>query len=293
MKKHNLQNKYNEEKKQYRCSAYSIVFTIVQHFVLVGASFIASLPLISCVLTSLKTNQDLVEDDFFALPSQGININNYTQVLNSGFFKALLLTFFIVICSVLISSLLNAMVAYVLCRFEFRYKKHVFFLILFASFIPSLLMHIYIFQMMASIRLVNTILGYVIIISNIDILSIYIFSAYFSSISLNLDEAAILDGCSYPKVFLKIHLPNIKQAFLTVAIIKAIYVYNEYYLANLYLLDKSKYQTVTTLLYSFSSPFGTQYNVICAGVILAALPTIVLFIIFQKRIYNGLSITKK
>ena len=181
--------------------------------------------------------------------------------------------------------------SYAMCRLQFKGKKIIYALIIVSSFIPNMTMQIYIFRIMVNLNLVNTLTGYIMIISSIDIISIIIFNQYFSSFPESIDEAAYLDGCSSVKIFFKIHIPLLKQAFLTVAIIRGIYVYNEYYIANIYLLDKSKYQTVTTLLNMFKTPYGygTQYNVICAGVILVSLPTIIIFIIFQKRIYNGLS----
>ena len=270
-----------------------LFFSIIQHVILLLVAFIATIPIVSCVLTSFKTQDSIYNNSFFSFSKEMFTLENYKTIFNSGYFKALLLTLLIVLISVFISTLLNAMTAYVLCRFEFKTKRFVYMLILFASFIPSLTMQVYIFKMMATLNLVNNLFGYVFMVSGIDIVSITIFSRYFNSIPHSIEETALIEGCSYQKIFFKIHLPLLKQAFLTAAIIRTIYIYNEYYLANLYLLDKSKYSTVTTLLYSFSAPFGTQYNIICAGVILAAIPTILVFLIFQKKIYNGLMSTTK
>lgn len=264
------------------------ILELIQHALLITVSFIAALPILSCILASFKTQEELANNNFFSFPSSAFYSENYIVIWKSGFGRALIVTMIIVICAVLISCLLNAMTAYVLCRFNFVYKRIIYFVILVSSFIPTITMQIYVFQMMADFRLVNTLLGYTLLVCGIDIVSIFIFNRYFSTIPNSIDEAAILDGCSYTGVFFTIHLPLLRQAFLTAAILKTIFIYNEYYIANLYLLDKTKYLTVTTLLYSFSAPFGTQYNIISAGVIMAALPTVILFVIFQKRIYNGL-----
>lgn len=266
-------------------------FSLFQYLVLILVSFIAAVPLYSCFLTSLKTNSELVSKPFLSKPDDLLYLENYSIIIESGYFKALLTTATIIVISVCISALLNCMVSYALCRLSFKGKKIIYGLIIMASFIPSVTMQIYLFQIMVKLNLVNTLIGYIMIISNIDIISIVIFNQYFSSISSSIDEAAYIDGCSSIGIFFRIHLPLLKQAFLTVAIIKGIFVYNEYYIANIYLLDKSKYQSVTTLLNMFKTPYGygTQYNIICAGVMLVALPTVIVFLIFQKRIYNGLS----
>lgn len=271
------------------------VFTIFQYVVLVLVSIIAAVPLYSCLITSLKTNSELSTKPFLSPPNNLLLFDNYGIIINSGYFKALLTTAVIILISVTLSALLNSMISYALCRLRFKGKKFVYCLIVAASFIPTVTLQIYVFRIMVGLNLVNSLFGYVMIISNIDIISIVIFNQYFSTISPNLDEAAYLDGCSSIGVFFRIHLPLLKQAFITVAIIRGIFVYNEYYIANIYLLDSSKYQSVNTLLNMFKTPYGygTQYNVICAGVMLVALPTVIVFVVFQKRIYNGLSPQKK
>lgn len=69
---------------------------------------------------------------------------------------------------------------------------------------------------------------------------------------------------------------------------KGVGVYNEYYMANLYLMDK-KLHTIATSLYTFVGPMGSQYNLICAGVIISLLPALIVFILCQKQIYSGIA----
>lgn len=83
--------------------------------------------------------------------------------------------------------------------------------------------------------------------------------------------------------------PLLKPAIVTCAIIKGVSTYNEYYMANLYLQDKSLYQVVSTSLYTFTGPMGSQYNYICAGVLITMIPIVVIFILCQKYIYIGLT----
>ena len=71
-------------------------------------------------------------------------------------------------------------------------------------------------------------------------------------------------------------------------ILKGVGVYNEYYSAQLYLQDK-KLQTVAMSLYTFTGPLGSKYNLICAGVLISLLPALIIFILFQKQIYSGLT----
>ena len=100
--------------------------------------------------------------------------------------------------------------------------------------------------------------GYIILMMGTDVITIYIFLQFFENLSPTLDESAILDGCTYFGVFFKILLPLLKPAIVTSAILKGVSTYNEYYMANLYLQDKTKYQVVATSLYVFSGPMATS-----------------------------------
>lgn len=129
---------------------------------------------------------------------------------------------------------------------------------------------------------------YIIAILGTDIISIYIFIQCFENLPVSLDESATMDGCTYFGVFFKILLPLLKPAVVTCMILKGVNTYNEYYMANLYLQDKSRLVTVSTSLYTFTGPYGSQYNYICAGVIITIIPALIIFILCQKHIYSGL-----
>ena len=184
---------------------------------------------------------------------------------------------------------MGAMIAYVLNRFSFRGKKIIIMSFLFASLVPVIALQVSVYKLMLSFQLINTIIGYIIVLLGTDIFAIVIFLKYYENIPKNLDENAVLDGCSYFQVFFKVHLKVLKPAFLTVAMIKGIFIYNEYYLANLYLQNKNLYPTITTALYSFTGPFGNQYNIICAGIIITLIPILIIFSLLHKQLYKGMS----
>jgi multiple sugar transport system permease protein len=142
---------------------------------------------------------------------------------------------------------------------------------------------------MYTLRLVNTMPGYIILMLGTDVISIYIFLQFFESLPRSLDESAIIDGCTYFGVFFKILFPLLKPAIVTCMILKGVGTYNEYYMANLYLQDKNHLQVVATSLYTFTGPLGNQYNYICAGVIITIIPALIIFITCQKQIYSGLA----
>ena len=112
--------------------------------------------------------------------------------------------------------------------------------------------------------------------------------AFVQFIPNTLDEAAIVDGASFPQIFFKIIIPLLKPAIVTVIIIKGIGFYNEFYTPYLYMKDKSL-QVISTSLYAFQGPYGTQWEVICAACIITMLPTLIIFLLLQKHIYSGLT----
>lgn len=116
-----------------------------------------------------------------------------------------------------------------------------------------------------------------------------LFVGAIMSVDDSLYEAADLDGASYFTIYSKILLPLLKPAIVTSIILKGANTYNEYYCAQLYLQDKTRLCTVVTSLYTFTGPLGSQYNLICAGVIISLLPALIVFIIFQNQIYSGVA----
>lgn len=273
-----------------------IIKNCLEYLILFFTSFISIAPLFSCILVAFKRNSEMSNPTSFP---ESIYFGNFKIALNEGnLLLAFLITMIIIFLVVTISTMLSAGIAYALSRLKFKFKKQIIGLFIFAMFIPTIGIQVSVFKMMATLELVNTILGYVLLLCNTDIFAILIFMRYFESFSSSLDDVAIINGYSPIRIFFKVYVPLLKPAFLTIAIIKGINIFNEFYLANLYLQDKTNLPTITTALYSFIGPFGAQYNIICAGIILSLIPILIIFSIFQKNIYNGFTgsqviITKK
>lgn len=264
--------------------------TVVKYFSLLLATFLALLPLISCLLVSFKTDEEYQLTPVMQLPQNLLNFDNFRRVWVDGDMgRAFATSFLAVIVVVAFSVLVGSMLAYVLNRFRFPGNGLIRNLFLFATLIPGIAMQVTIYQIMSSLGLVNSLIGYMILQCGTDVISIYIFLQFFENLSVSLDESAILDGCTYFGVFFKILFPLLRPAIVTVMILKGIGVYNEYYAANLYLQDKTRFVTVSTALYTFTGPFGNAYNLICAGVILTMIPMLIIFIACQKQIYSGLA----
>ncbi len=265
------------------------------------ATFMALIPVVSCVITAFKPDDEYAATNVMEMPQIFSRFEfslSWVKELFANFIMAwdkadMMLAFrntAIIMIFVLFGSIMTgSMLAYILSRFKFPGNGLVRSLFLFASLLPGIAMQVSLYRIMYDLGFINTLYGYIIMQMGTDVISIYIFIQFFENISPSLDESAIMDGCSYFGVFFKILFPLLKPAIVTVLILKGVSTYNEYYSASLYLQDKTKYTTVATCLYKFTGPLGNQYNLICAGLLITLLPALIIFIFCQKHIYNGLT----
>lgn len=270
--------------------ARKIIWNIFKYFMLISASFVAVLPIVSCVITAFKTPEEYANTNVMTLPDSWLYFDNFIEAWNKANMGTSFINSLIVLVCVLLGSvMIGSMLAYVLNRFKFHGNALIRNLFLFASLLPGIAMQVSVYAIMNSLGFINHLYGYIIVMMGTDIISVTIFIQFFENISPSLDESAIMDGCTYFGVFFKILFPLLKPAIITVMILKGVGTYNEYYMANLYLQDKANLGVVSTALYTFQGPLGSQYNYICAGVIITLLPALIIFICCQKQIYGGLA----
>lgn len=267
-----------------------IIWAIVKYVSLILGAIAAVLPVVVCVITAFKTEEEYASTNVMTLPESWLNFSNFTEAWKQASLGTAFLNSAIILIFVLIGSILTgSMLAYILNRFRFPGNGLIRNMFLFASLLPGIAMQVTVYQIMYSLGLINSLAGYIVLMCGTDVISIYIFIQFFENIPNSLDESAIMDGCTYFGVFFRILLPLLKPAIVTVMILKGVGTYNEYYMANLYLQDKTSLVTVATSLYKFTGPLGNQYNYICAGVIITMIPALFIFIACQKQIYSGLT----
>ncbi len=268
-----------------------IIITILKYFFLVFFSFWAVIPIVSCVITAFKTNEEYTNTNVMDMPKNWLDFDNFITAwqradMTTAFKNTIIILVFVLLGAILVGSML----AYVLDRFKFPGNALIRTLFLFASLLPGVAMQVATYKIMYNLHFINHLYGYIIMSMGTDIISIYIFIQFFENISKSLDESAIIDGASYFTVYFKVLFPLLKPAIITVLVLKGVGTYNEYYNANLYLQDKTILRTVSTSLYTFTGPLGNQYNMICAGVLISILPALIIFILCQKQVYSGLTL---
>lgn len=266
-----------------------IIWYIVEYVSLIFFAIVAVLPIISCVITAFKTEEEYASTNVMTMPESWFNFDNFIKAfITADMGHAFINSLIVMVSVLLISVIIGTQLAYILNRFKFLGNGLIRNLFLFASLLPAVAMQVTVYKIMVSLGFVNSLYGYTIMMCGTDVISIYIYIQFMENIPVSLDESAIIDGASYWTIYWKIMLPLLKPAIVTSCILKGVGVYNEYYAANLYLMDK-KLHTIATSLYTFVGPMGSQYNLICAGVIISLLPALIVFILCQKQIYSGIA----
>jgi raffinose/stachyose/melibiose transport system permease protein len=262
---------------------------LLKYASLVLASAVVLLPLGVMLVTSLKTQAEVTNDPALSAPGNWFNLANYRTAFRDGhMLRAFGNTALILAVSVTGTVLIGSMAAYALDRFTFRLRGLVILAFLLATLVPGVTTQVATFQVVNSLHLFDTRWAPILLYLGTDIVSIYIFMQFVRSIPVSLDESARLDGANSFTIYRRIILPLLKPAIATVTIIKGIAVYNDFYVPFLY-MPSENLGVISTSLFRFKGPFGAHWEAISAGAILVIVPTLVVFLLLQRFIYNGLT----
>jgi len=271
-----------------RTGASTIVANIIKYFALILGAAAAIVPALVVLLASLKTKEAFRDTEVLDIPGlSGLTLNNYyTAFVDGKMLRAFGNTLIILVASLLVAIILGSMVAYVLSRFHFKGKKLIIILFLFATFIPGVTTQVATFRIISALGVFNTRWSAILLYMGTDIVSVYVFLQALKGVPKSLDEAAIVEGASYFRIYTSVILPMLRPAIATVVIIKGVAIYNDFYIPFLY-MPKSELSVVSTVLFKFMGPYGGRWELVCACVIITIIPTILVFIALQRQIYNG------
>ncbi|MCL2803045.1 MAG: carbohydrate ABC transporter permease [Micrococcales bacterium] len=245
-------------------------------------------PLVVVLFASLKTSEEYARTGPLVPPQDWVNLSNYATAFSQGqMVRGFINTAIILGLSLLGAIFAGTLAAYALDRFAFRGRRLVYNAFLVASLIPAVLMQVATFHIISGLGLFNTRGAAILLFMGTDVIAIYIFLQFMASIPVSLDEAAMLEGASRWTIYWRIILPLLRPAIATAVIIKGIAIYNEFYIPFLY-MPSGDLGVISTSLYRFKGPFGGQWEIISAGIVLVIVPTLVLFLFLQRFIYRGL-----
>jgi N-acetylglucosamine transport system permease protein len=241
-------------------------------------------------ISSLKSNRELFLN-VWALPSK-LEFQNYVRAWSQLHLGSYFLnSFMVVISAVIIILVLSAPASYMLSRVKFRGRSLLTMIFVAGIGIPIPLLFIPLFVILTGIKQINTLpgLGILYVASSIPF-TVYMLTSFFTTLPIELEEAATLDGCSDIQVFSKVMLPLASPGLLTAAIFNFIFLWNEYQLALVFLSDP-KQRTLSLGLYALqnSMEYTGDWVGLMAGVICVIVPTIILYIFLSERMISGIT----
>jgi ABC-type maltose transport system permease subunit len=255
----------------------------------------ALLPFLWIVATSFNAARSLLGAHL--IPAK-LTVNNYLDLIQNttlSFPLWMLNSFKVSVISVFLIVLITCVSAYALSRFRFKGKRGVMMGIVIMNIFPGILAMVAIYAMMQQFGNyipflgLNTHSGLICIyVAGSMSINVLMVKSYIDSIAVELDESALIEGASYLQIFIKIIFPIIKPMVVTIGILAFMSTYGDFIIANLLLKGNDKI-TVMVGIYQFTQQrFDTNWGIVTAGTILAAIPVVVLFFISQKSILNGL-----
>ena len=245
----------------------------------------AMFPIIWMIIISFKSDADMFNTVFIFSPT----LENYSEVLlNTNYFKCFLDNIIVSGGAVIISILVGVPGAYVLARFSFKGKEDLAFTILSFKFAPAILVILPLFAVYQSLGLYDTYLGLIWVYQLISLpLLIWVLRGYFEDISIEIEQAAYLDGYSGLQVFWNILLPLIKPGLVASGLLAFIFAWNSFTFSLL--LSGFNIQTVTVASLRYLASDTVHYGQMAVASVVAALPEIILALLIQKHLVRGLS----
>lgn len=246
-------------------------------------------PIALVVLNSFK-KKAYISRRPFAIPTDKmfVGLENYINgIEKTGFFEAFGWTLFITVGSVAVILLCTSMCAWYIVRVKNTFTSIFYYLCLFSMIVPFQMVMFPLSKIVNMLKL-NTPWGLIIVYLGFGAgLSVFMFTGFVKSIPLEIEEAAMIDGCTPIQTYFKIVFPVMKPTAISVAILEAMWVWNDYLLPYL-VLDIKKYKTIPIAIQYLKGGYGAiDMGAMMAMIILAIIPIIVFYIACQKYIIEG------
>lgn len=266
-----------------------IIRTIGVYILIIAVVLIFLTPIYWVFITSFKQTGDM-----FTYPPQWYVKNPTIEHYKLVLFRTLMPTgfrnsFIISASTVIITGVLSMMAAYGFSRYRFKANKPLMLILLITKMLPASVLIVPLYVMMNNIKLLDTFQGIIAVYVSVNIpFSVWILKSFYDSIPKELDEAAMIDGCSAFQTFRKILLPLTIPGIIATAVITFFTCWNEFVIA-LTLTSSSKVQPMSIGLYTFMTEQGVKWGPITSATAIAIFIPAFLFIIFQKYFIAGMT----
>lgn len=259
---------------------------IILFIVSLGLFFLYFFPFILVLINSFKERIDIVTNPL-ALPSK-LSFHNYIDAFETmNFMPALWNSLLITVLSVILILLFSSLLAYFLVRWKWKMNGIIFMLLIASMIIPFQALMIPFVSIFGSIGILNS--KWMLIFCYLGFglsLATFMYHGFIKQIPVELEEAAIIDGASKFQVFSKVVLPMLKPITSTIAILDVLWIWNDFLLPSLVLVDEGS-RTIPLSTFYFFGQYTSNYGAAMAGLILAIIPVVIFFIILQKQIIKG------
>ncbi len=283
MMKVNMDNSSIEKNKAKRKAISVAVYVFLTLLALIYI-----LPLLWVVMTSLKNNS-IIFISPWKFPEK-LQFSNYSYAWSAGNLgRATLNSFIVCTVTLLISMIVGAMAAFAIARLRWKFSKLMLTYFMIGMMIPIHCVLIPLFIQFSSWKMTNSLIGLIIPYVTFSLpITIYIMVGFFEGIPNELFEAAVIDGCSVPRLFVEVALPMAKTGFMVTGLMSFISNWNELLLAMVF-ISKEAAKTLPVSLTKFVGPYSTDYCQMFAAIVIAIIPTIVVYCIFANQIVEGLT----
>ena len=264
-----------------------LITKLLTYFFLILGAVIMIFPFVWMILTSFKTVPESMQIPPDILPKQ-VNLDNFKEAIASLpfgnlYLNTILMVFFRVVCAVVFSS----MAGYAFAKLKFRGKKLLFGIVLVQMSLPSQIFIIPQYQMVAKMGMANTIFALV-FPGLVSAFGVFFLRQAYMSIPDEVGEAAYLDGCNQWQTFYKIMFPLTGTSVAALTIFTAVFAYGDL-MWPLVVNSDLKMMTLSSGLSTLRGQFTTNFPVLMAGSLLAMLPMVALYLIFQRQFVEGIA----
>lgn len=247
-------------------------------------------PVVMILLNSLKTERAITTKGAFELPTAETfaGLQNYVDALNSkGFLSAFGNSLLITVTAVALILVCCSMCAWFITRVSGKVSKLIYFLFVFSMVVPFQML---MFTLSATADKLNLDMPINLCIIYLGFgagLAVFMFCGFMRSVPVEIEEAAMIDGCNPLQTFFRIVFPILKPTLISVGILETMWVRNDYLLPYL-VLDRKKYMTIPILIQYFQGSFGRiEMGPMMACIIMTVLPVIIVYLACQKHIIKG------
>lgn len=264
--------------------------TLVVQIIMSLAALLFIAPLFIILNYSFKGKRELYLSSPLALP-ESLNFDNYAAA-----FKKLDLgttfvnTLFYTVTSVLILALLCGMTAWAIARCSRKFFKFAYIYFIVGILIPYQALFLPIYMIGFRLNLTNTRHGIIFMYVATGVsFGVFLMNSFMSTVPLELEEAARIDGCSVFRTYFSVVLPLLKPAMATLVIMQSFQIWNDYLLASLY-VSKKQLKTLTVAIQSLFSAQSSDYTTAMAAIVISVLPIAILFLSLQKYFIKGMTV---